>query len=122
TIPIYVRIRLNNETTELSTKESVLQNEWSNSTRRVKLSAPNSKIINKTLDQIKSGIEYAFQQLLDEDEWITAKAIKLRFLGKDDHITTCKGVMAFHRKNELSKLAPGTVKNYKATETYVNRF
>jgi site-specific recombinase XerD len=35
---------------------------------------------------------------------------------------TCKDLIGYHREEELTKLAPGTAKNYGATEKYIGRF
>ncbi|MDY7396987.1 site-specific integrase [Aureibaculum sp. 2210JD6-5] len=35
---------------------------------------------------------------------------------------TCKELIEYHRDKELKKLAQGTIKNYRATEKYIDRF
>lgn len=122
TIPIYARIWIDSLYADVSTKEAVLVDHWCTEATRVKKRKNNAKSINDTLDFIHSQIIRAYKQLKDEGRPISAQAIKARYLGKDKAILTCRDLMDYHRENELKKLAPGTAKNYCATEKYVARF
>ncbi|MBO0356170.1 MULTISPECIES: site-specific integrase [Flagellimonas] len=122
TTPIYARIWIDSMPVDISAKESVLENNWCDKANRVRTRATNAKSINDALDEINSSIKKAYKQLKDEGRPITAQTVKLRYLGKDRAILTCKDLMRYHRENELKKLAPGTAKNYRATEKYVDRF
>ena len=122
TTPIYARIWVDSKPSDISTKESVHAKHWDDKADRVKTRTKNAKIVNDALDEIKSLIKKAYRQLKDENRPITSQSIKLRYLGKDKAVLTCKDLMDYHRENELHKLAPGTAKNYNATEKYVSRF
>ncbi|MCX2682033.1 site-specific integrase [Galbibacter sp. EGI 63066] len=122
TAPIYARIWIDSVPVDISAKESALEKHWCDRANRVRTRAKNAKNINDALDDINSNIKKAYKQLKGEDRPITSQAIKLRYLGKDKAILTCKDLMDYHRENELKKLAPGTAKNYNATEKYVGRF
>lgn len=122
TIPIYARIWIDSIPVDVSTKEVILEEQWSALTGRVKVRTKHGKYINDILDDVNSQIKKAYKQLKEEGRLITSKAVKLRYLGKDKAVLTCKGLIAYHRENELQKLAPGTIKNYGATEKYIGRF
>jgi site-specific recombinase XerD len=122
TIPIYARIWIDSTPIDVSAKEAILQEYWCDMAGRVKTRTKNAKYINDILDDVNSKIKTAYKQLKDEGRLITAQAIKLRYLGKDKAVLTCKGLIEYHRENELKKLAQGTIKNYGATEKYIDRF
>ncbi|TSE03990.1 site-specific integrase [Aquimarina algiphila] len=122
TIPIYARIWIDSIPIDVSAKESILEEHWCAIACRAKIRTKNAKYINEILDNINSGIKKAYKQLKDEGRSITALAIKQRYLGKDKAILTFRDVIQYHRKEESGKLAPGTIKNYGATEKYIVRF
>ncbi|WP_289040750.1 phage integrase SAM-like domain-containing protein [uncultured Zobellia sp.] len=49
-------------------------------------------------------------------------AVKQRYLEKDKAVFTCMDLIRYHKENEFKKLAPGTIKNYSATEKYICQF
>lgn len=122
TIPIYARIWIDSIPVDVSTKEAILEGHWSAGAGRARTRAKNAKYINDILDDAHSKIKTAYKQLQEEGRVITAQAIKLRYLGKDKAVLTCKDLIGYHRENELKKLTQGTIKNYGATEKYIDRF
>ena len=122
TVPIYARIQTDSIPIDVSTKEAILEEHWCVISSRVKTRTKKTKDINELLDDVNSKIKMAYRQLKDEGRLITAQAIKLRYLGKDKAILTCKDLIEYHREKELKKLTSGTAKNYNATEKYIDRF
>ena len=122
TIPIYARIWIDSIPVDLSTKEAVLEEHWSTTVGRATGRAKSVKYINEILDEVNSKIKKAYKQLKNEGRLITAQAVKSRYLGKDKAVLTFNDLIIYHKENELEKLAPGTVKNYSATEKYIDRF
>tara|TARA_Y100000815_G_scaffold253530_1_gene258830 strand:+ start:1196 stop:2494 length:1299 start_codon:yes stop_codon:yes gene_type:complete len=122
TIPVYARIWIDNIPVDVSAKESVLEEHWCDISCRAKIRTNNAKHINEILDDVKTRIKRAYKQLKAEGRLITAQAVKLRYLGKDKAISTCKDLIHYHRENEFKKLAEGTIKNYGATEKYIYCF
>lgn len=122
TIPIYARIWIDSIPVDVSTKEAISEEHWSIKASRARTRTKNAKYINEILDDVKFKIKKAYKQLKVEGRLITAQAVKLRYLGKDKSILTCKDLIRYHQENEFKKLARGTIKNYGATEKYVYRF
>ena len=122
TTPIYARIWIDSTPIDISTKAAVLEKHWCNKANRVRTRTNNAKTINDVLDGISTNIKSAYKELKDEGRPITAQAVKSRYSGKDKAVLTCRDLMDYHRDNELKKLAPGTAKNYGATEKYIYRF
>ena len=122
TFPVYARISLDSTRVDLSTKHSALEQDWCEKSKRVFKRRTNAKLINDELDEIASNLKVAYRELKAEGLPITAKAIKLRYTGKDRPVLTLNDLIQYHRANDLKKLAPGTAKNYTATEKYILRF
>ncbi|MAU70625.1 MAG: transposase [Pseudozobellia sp.] len=122
TAPIYARIWIDSKAVDISTKKAVLEKNWNYNACRVKSKVKNSGNINDALDTVNLNLKSAYRQLLEKGHPITAEAIKLRYTGKDREVLTLMELITYHRENEIQKLAPGTVKNYKATEKYIRRF
>lgn len=122
TMPIYVRIKLDGVPTDISTQESTLEKHWCSVSQRMKPRIKTAKQVNDRLDEIKSDIKSAYYELKKKGRPITAQAIKSRYLKQDNPVLTLNDLIIYHTENELKKLAPGTAKNYGATQRYIARF
>lgn len=122
TTPIYLRIRLDGNSADISTKESIFEEHWCYSAERVNPKTKNANYINNALDDISSDIKNVYRALLQEGRFITVQAIKLRYLGEDSPLRTLRDLLKYHRENEIPKLQKGTAKNYQATEKYLLSF
>ena len=123
TYPIYVRISIGGTSrVDLITKQNILERNWCEKSKRALKRRKNATLVNEELDAMKSNLKKAYLELKNEGLPLSAKAIKLRYTGKDRPVLTCKDLMHYHRDNDLKKLAAGTAKNYAATEKYILRF
>ena len=69
-IPIYIRITVNGEVKELSTKQWVDAKLWSSEKGRVKGSKENSRTINSFIDQMRAKLIKIYNNL-DSDREVT---------------------------------------------------
>lgn len=122
TFSIYARITVDGERADLSTKQSVLEGKWCSTARRVKSKYTGAKEINDSLDAIYFKLRDCHKNLKDAGIVISAKAVKLNFLGNDKVVQTINDLIKFHNDFELKKLANGTTKNYPSTLKYLKRF
>jgi hypothetical protein len=122
TFSIYARITVDGERADLSTKQSVLEEKWCSTARRVKSKYTGAKEINDSLDAIYFKLRDCHKNLKDAGIVISAKAVKLNFLGNDKVVQTINDLIKFHNDFELKKLAHGTTKNYPSTLKYLKRF
>ena len=122
TTPIYLRIRLDGKSADISTKESIFPEHWCSRAERVNPKAKNANHVNSALDDISSEIKDSYRTLLQEGRYLTVQAIKLRYLGEDSPLRTLRELFKYHQKNEIPKLEKGTAKNYGATEKYLFSF
>lgn len=121
-LTIYTRITVDGKRAEISLKRYTSVNVWDVSKGRVIGTTQKARMLNSYLDEVYVQIMEAHKQLLQEDKWITAQAIKARYLGQDDQHKTLKELVAYHNANMDSVLKYGTMKNYYSTERYLHKF
>ncbi len=121
-LDIYVRITVNKERADLSIKRDISVCNWDIFRCRAKEIDQNHILLNTYLDDVYAEVLNAHKQLHSERKLITAKAIKLRYLGEDEERITLMHAVAYHNKNVNQALKPGTLKNYFSTEKYLKEF
>jgi site-specific recombinase XerD len=121
-IPIYARITVDGNRADLSLKRYVYDDHWCSKSRRASNRSSKGKDINSYLDFVYNKLIDCHQQLCLENSMVSAQAIKLRYLGKDKEVQTLVDLIKYHGDHEIKKLQQGTVKNYAATEKYLNTY
>ena len=121
-LDIYVRITVNKERAELSIKRDIAISNWDIFRCRAKESSENLILLNTYLDDVYAEVLNAHKQLHSERKLITAKGIKLRYLGEDEERMTLLKAVEYHNRNINNELRPGTLKNYFSTEKYLKEF
>lgn len=126
TIPIFLRITVNGERAELSVKRNVLEDKWDEKASRVKGNSENARTINTALDKWKNRVYKAQETLIDDDEVVTATAIKTILDGnyKQQHtlIEAFDTYIAYIKSLEGKDYAPATIKRYETTKDHMIRF
>ncbi|MFC4218996.1 site-specific integrase [Flagellimonas marina] len=121
-IPIYARIRFEGRYCDLSVHRSTLEERWCPKLGRMDHRSTEANSTNKYLDEVRAKLLDCHRQLFSEGLPISPNAIKQRYLGSDKKIVSLEDIFEYHRTHEIPKLAPGTSKNYGATERYLKRF
>ncbi|MCR9228413.1 MAG: site-specific integrase [Flavobacteriaceae bacterium] len=121
-VPIYARITLNGIRTDFSVKRMIYENEWCSRTGRAHPSAKISSTLNPYLDKVATEVRDCYEDFGRKKEYVTAHKIKERYLGGEQDSHTLTALINFHDQVELPKLAPGTAKNYSATENYLKKY
>src|SRR5690606_4038541 len=75
--------------------------------------------LNNYLDAKYAKLLQCYEDLLKENQVITAQAIKSRFLGSDITFKSLQDIIDHHKSTMVDVLKPGTLKNYGATEKYL---
>ncbi len=121
---IYVRITVDGEEAEFSSKEKININQWNAQKSIVKGNGIEAKSINEHLDNIRISIKDKYRRLTDREELVTAQSIKDAYLAassiKKGH--RLKELLTYYKKIWQPKLKPGGYKNYKTTLDYIERF
>ena len=121
-LPIYARVTVNGKRAEISLARECNIEAWDERAHRVKGRSSEATILNNYLDAKYSKLLQCYEDLLKEDKVITAQAIKSRFLGSDATYKSLKDVIEHHKTTMGDILKQGTLKNYGATEKYLNEY
>ncbi len=120
--PIYARVTVNQERAEISIKKRIHVDNWNNGRGMAKGKSSEISRLNSYLEQIRSQLTECYQELVINKEAVTPEAIKNKFLGVEDVGETLKGLVEYHNTGMDSNLRWGTLKNYKTTEKYIEKF
>lgn len=120
--PIYARITVNTERAEISIKKRIHVENWNNGRGMAKGKSQEISRLNSYLEQIRAQLTECYQELVVNKEAVTPEAIKNKFMGVEDSGETLKGLIEYHNTGMNSNLRWGTLKNYKTTEKYIDKF
>ncbi|MCC4214385.1 site-specific integrase [Leeuwenhoekiella parthenopeia] len=119
---LYVRLTVNGKSKEISLKRELVTDKWNQSQSKVQGSGIEAIQINRKIERVRSKLYDCYDELLNEESFITADTIKNRFLGSDEKHKTLLTILAYHSTNMKRVLKPGTLKNYSTTEQYLKEF
>ncbi|MEL7270168.1 MAG: site-specific integrase [Bacteroidota bacterium] len=120
--PIYARMTVNGKRAEISLGISYPIREWDSKTGRAIGRSSEARTLNSELDAIKVDLKESYKELAKEGRFITPQAVKARYLGTDHNNETLLSLSKYHYEKYKVKLAKGTLKNYKTTESYLLAF
>ncbi len=118
-LPIYARVTINGRRAEISLARYCSPESWDERAHRIKGRNPEATVLNNYLDAKYSKLLQCYEDLLKEDQVITAQAIKSRFLGTDTTFKSLQDLLEHHKTTMGDILKWGTLKNYGATEKYL---
>lgn len=120
---VFARISVNGRKSEISLKAKVLPKNWDVAIGKAK--GRNDEIIklNNHIERVRSLITDCYHQLIQQRQTITVDAVKSLYLGEDtkERVTLLK-LSEYHKQVETGRLAPGTLKNYTTTVSYLKKF
>jgi len=120
---IYLRLTVNGQRIEISTKLFCPVYLWDKKKERVKTDKDYSgRQTNTHIDENRAKINSIFQELRMRDEMITVNIIKNRFLGIKEQGYTLQKLIDYHYRSQEHTLNPSTLKHYKSTHRYLNLF
>src|SRR5690606_7878991 len=120
---VYVRITVNGRRAEISLKSKVSINNWDEAKGRAKGKREEIVKLNSHMEQVRSLIFDCYQELIQQNKPVSVNAIKAKYLGEEiEEAMTLLKVAEYHKQVATTKLAPGTMKNYYTTESYLKKF
>jgi site-specific recombinase XerD len=114
-VPIYIRVTVDGERIEFSTKRYTQPDKWSVEGSCMKGYSGEAKSINSFLDSLKAKVYDYQQQLIREDELVNAENMRNKILGIDKRSHMLIGI--FQQHNDEIKALIG--KDYAAATTHV---
>ncbi|MCF6295996.1 MAG: site-specific integrase [Flavobacteriaceae bacterium] len=119
---IYVRITVNGKRVNISLKYKVDVRNWDAKRQRAKGNSEIARALNQYLGQVHSQIVQHYQDLKFKGHLITVELIKAEYLGESDNSKTLQNLMEYHSQKTEKTLAIGTLRNFKVTQGYINKY
>ena len=102
-LPIFIRVTVNGERIEFSTKRFTTSEKWSVEGKRMKGTSAESKATNSYLDTLKAKVYDYQQQLIREDEVVNAENMRNKIMGVEKRKHMIVGIFQNHN-NEIRAL------------------
>lgn len=119
---IYARINVDQKRLSISLKRKLAMEQWDFKTQKHQGASLTAKEFNRYLDLSKSKLFRCYQELRDNGEEVTSKAIKNLFLNENSNGHTLQDLIDYHSKKIENTHAIGSIRNFKVTEGYIERF
>ena len=125
-VPIYLRLTVNGQRSELSVSRKVDPQKWSARTGKMKGTNLEANELNQYLDTVRSRINRIHRQLVEDNKPFTSLDVKNLYLGKGEKLKMLLELFDEHNQ-QMEKLidiefALGTYKRYHTTRTHVAEF
>jgi integrase len=119
---LYVRITVNGKSLEISLKRNISSIKWNQTANKLKGNSTESQKMNKKIDKTRAQLYEIYDNLVKENQVITANEIKTRYLKTDIEHITLTYLINYHKEKMDKVLKYGTLKNYNTTELYLKDF
>jgi site-specific recombinase XerD len=124
--PVYLRITVNGERTEIATKRSIPPSKWIAGQQKYKGTTEDARHFNAYLESIRNQVYSVYRELSTSDSAVTANAIKHAMMGTKANAITLKGLFAYHlgnkRKLQDIQFSKSTITRYETVENHVFEF
>ena len=124
--PIYSRVTINGERIELSTKRSILINNWDKKRQRPKLKTKELKTLNYHLEHIRNKFYVEHQKLVQKGSPLSAMELKNAYLNIK---AKGKGIISMVKDHNIDMesqipdfYSAGTLKNYRTLKKHLKLF
>ncbi|WP_449436909.1 site-specific integrase [Pedobacter steynii] len=125
-VPVYLRITVDGERSELATGHKCELEKWSNVSGKMMGSKENVREFNARLEELQRKIHTIADRLEKEEEIITAEGLKMAYLGKTTSHRMILEVFGEHnRKAKVlvgKDFAPGTIERYETSLKHTRKF
>ena len=120
--PIYARVTVNGKRAEISLDQWFPVAFWDAKMSRAAGRSIEARELNYHLDTVQFAIADVHETLLKERRFVSAQAVKARYLGTDNHDATLGDIVQYHNDQMKGVLEYGTLKNYGTTNKYLTAF
>jgi len=104
--PIYLRITVNSERSEISANAKIELSKWDSNLQRVKGRSESAQILNDKLENLQNRIRREFNSLIEKQEVISAEKLKDLLTGR--YLKFYYLVDVFEKNNKLVELEIGS--------------
>lgn len=123
---IYLRMTINGERAELSTKRKIESNDWDSIRQRAKGRSEKSRTLNEYLDNMENQVKKNFNVLINDEQAVTVFTLRDMLTGKFQKSYTL--IKLFEMNNKLiekekgTKYVKSTIDQYTVTLTRLIQF
>lgn len=119
---IYARVVVDQKRLSISLKRKLEIDLWDTKNKKFRGSSQKAKEFNRYLELSKSKLFRCYQELRDNGDEVTSKAIKNLFLNESSNSHTLQELVTYHSEKIENTHAIGSIRNFGVTIGYVNRF
>ncbi len=98
-VPVMCRITVNGKVAQFSSKLDVEEKQWNVELGRMTGRSLVAQETNRMLDKIRVGINKAYQEICDRDNYVTAEKVRNEFLGMGQNHKTILAVFRQHNED-----------------------
>jgi site-specific recombinase XerD len=120
--PVYARISINRERTQIALKEWVDPRSWDERKGAGKGSKAETKSLNNYLSEVRTELGQCYRELQLSKKPFTAEDVKNKFLCTEETDEMLSKLIAFHNEKEKHKLNENTLSHYKTTQHYLMEY
>src|SRR4051812_24650115 len=127
-MPVYIRITVNGNAFELSSKRRCLPDKWNQDAGRMNGKGEVVKAFNAYLDTLQQKVYETKRQLMELDKPINCDNLKTLLTGRELNVEKYMVLQIFTRHNEQmaalvpKEYAPGTLDRYKTSLRHTKAF
>jgi hypothetical protein len=107
---LFARVTVNGRRAEISLKRKVDPARWNASSGQLKGSGSEARALNNFLAEVKAELYSIYHQMLSQEEFISAEAIKRRFTGQEKPRKTVLQAIRWHNEEVRKKIGTDFVK------------
>ena len=115
-VPVMCRITVNGKISQFSCKLDVDEKHWDVKTGRMTGRSVVALETNRMLDKIRVGINKAYQDICDKDNYVTAEKVRNAFLGMGMNHETLLAVFSQHNEDYAKQV--GKIKSQRSYWKY----
>jgi len=115
--PVMARITIDGNMTQFSCKISVKPDLWATKYNRAIGKGEQAQQINRSLDEIKAGIDLHYKKIKERDSYVTAEKVKNSFLGIDLRCETILQIFKQHNE-DFKKMVDAGLKSRSTFQKY----
>jgi hypothetical protein len=115
-VPVMCRITVNGKLSQFSCKLDMEEKSWNVELGRMSGRSMVSQIANRMLDKIRVGINKAYQEICDRDNYVTAEKVRNAFLDMGQNHKTLLAVFKQHNEDYARQV--GKMKNQRSYWKY----
>jgi site-specific recombinase XerD len=121
-VPIYARVTINGERMDLSMKQKIKIEDWSDQKGMAKTKKEEFRILNNYLEQMRSSFVECYRDMTIKKKVINIDTFKDTYYGHDENEMTLFKLTTYHNQDMKETIAWGTLKNYFTTQKYLEKF